>query len=600
MAGEGSGGVPGRDLVVLALPGVQRFIGEARSTSDVRAASEIYVRLAAEAARACGQAGGELVFPPAGAGLDGMPNRVVALFPAGAGGGAARAAGDLVRSAWRAWVGQALRLGTGAAPPETPGFPVVQWACVPAGAGGYAGQWREAQRLLAARRRVRDFAAVEWPDRALCGLGPRWPAENVPAGLREHERDTLSAAGWVKRRWRRMHGLAGFPSTASIASVPFRRAVLERMGDREVSEAVSDLVRAARAVSIAVQGGDVREARVPGLADPGTEPGAWFSSTGGPWVYPDRWQADSLAREGKAAAGEVAAAVADGLRACRRLRAVMGERGVPVPSAYLAVLAADLDGMGRFLAGQGQDAAGGRAGVSAAAHQEVSVRLQELAGVQRQMLEGGGLLGVPIYAGGDDLLAFAPAVTALDAAQACHDAVPPSLPTVSTAVVFFHYHASLQAALSSTRRLLDQAKERVPGKNGLAVGYLRRSGVSEASIQPWTGRDGGSAPGFFGVFAAGREQPLSPRLVADLDRDADELAALSVSAPAVFRAELARLVRRHTGDGAGSGADSAAEAAAALEWLGNNEAAGRKVQGSPGSWPQLAARVGVFLRQEAR
>jgi len=92
-------------------------------------------------------------------------------------------------------------------------------------------QWREAQRLLAARRRVRDFPAVEWPQRALCVLGPRWPAEPVPAGLKEHEKAALSAAGWMKRRWRKIHDLGGFPSTASIASAPFRRAALEHLGD---------------------------------------------------------------------------------------------------------------------------------------------------------------------------------------------------------------------------------------------------------------------------------------------------------------------------------------------------------------------------------
>jgi len=217
LAGEGLvSGDPRRDLIVLALPGVQKFIAEARSTSDVRAASEIYVRLAAEAAGVCGQVGGELVFPALSAGPEGMPNRVVALFPPGSGAGAAWAAKERVDSTWQDWVREALRLADGTPSPATPGFPVVHWVCVPAGPGGFAEQSRQAQRLLAARRRVRDFTAVEWPERALCRLGPRWPAERVPAGLREHERDTLSAAGWVKRRWRRMHGLPGFPSTPSL------------------------------------------------------------------------------------------------------------------------------------------------------------------------------------------------------------------------------------------------------------------------------------------------------------------------------------------------------------------------------------------------
>jgi hypothetical protein len=35
----------GCDLVVVALPGVQRLIAEARSTADVRAGSEIVARL---------------------------------------------------------------------------------------------------------------------------------------------------------------------------------------------------------------------------------------------------------------------------------------------------------------------------------------------------------------------------------------------------------------------------------------------------------------------------------------------------------------------------------------------------------------------------
>jgi len=40
LAGEGLvSGDPRRDLIVLALPGVQKFIAEARSTSDVRAAN---------------------------------------------------------------------------------------------------------------------------------------------------------------------------------------------------------------------------------------------------------------------------------------------------------------------------------------------------------------------------------------------------------------------------------------------------------------------------------------------------------------------------------------------------------------------------------
>jgi CRISPR-associated protein Cmr2 len=197
--------------VVVALPGVQRFIAEARSTSDVRAASQIFVRLAGRAAEVCQDAGGELVFPSAMAGADSMPNRVVALFPPGAGPSAARRVEEAVHERWRGWLRDAVPRGDAG----TPGMPIVHWVCMPPAGGGYPGQWQEAQRLLAARRRVRDFEAVEWRRRVLCSLGPRWPAADPPSGLRPHEQATLSAAGWVKRRWHKLHGLDGFPSTSS-------------------------------------------------------------------------------------------------------------------------------------------------------------------------------------------------------------------------------------------------------------------------------------------------------------------------------------------------------------------------------------------------
>jgi CRISPR-associated protein Cmr2 len=216
-----------------------------------------------------------------------------------------------------------------------------------------------------------------------------------------------------------------------------------------------------------------------------------------------------------------------------------------------------------------------------------------VAEAQRSALCDQALLGVPVYAAGDDLLAFGPAATAIEAAERCHDAVLASLPSASTAVLFFHYHASIQLAMSQARLLLKEAKKRVEGKHALAVGYLRRSGVAEMSVQPWTGRGGASSAVLFRRFARGGAEQLSPRLVTDLERDAGELAALRAENEKRYVAELARLVRRHT-DG-GRAVES--EAVEALDWLGLHERLG----GNAGvARPQVAARVGVFLRQEAR
>jgi len=229
--------------------------------------------------------------------------------------------------------------------------------------------------------------------------------------LPEHEKATLSAASWVKRRWRRLdRDPDGFPSTASIASAPFRKAVLDHLDDQHVLRAVSALTQAAqRVIQAASAGRDVREARVRGLPDPGGEPGKWFASTGGPWVYPDQWQLESLAREMKVDAAGIASAASDGLAAAKSLHELMKQRKAAPLASYLAVLAADLDGMGRFLAGQAPSADGKLIDASPGTHQCVSRAIQNLASRQRDLLRASDLLGVPVYAGGDDLLAFVPA-----------------------------------------------------------------------------------------------------------------------------------------------------------------------------------------------
>lgn len=176
----------------------------------------------------------------------------------------------------------------------------------------------------------------------------------------------------------------------------------------------------------------------------------------------------------------------------------------------------------------------------------------------------------------------------LAAAQACHDLISPQLPTASTAVLFLHYQAGLQQALVRARELLDSAKESVPGKHGLAVGYLRRSGVRESSVQRWFGPNGQSAAAMFSVFGREAAHPLSPRLVADLERDAAELGGLYRRDQGLHRAELTRLVRRHLGGEPAGRAEAASEVATALLELGTDGRA------------ESAARVGVFLRQQER
>ena len=582
---------------MLALSGVQRFISESRSTSDLSSASEIVARLAAEAAWACRKEGAVVVFPAlngeggsAGGSATkgvGMPNRVVALTPAGQGERIAGRAAAAVEARWTGWVRRAFDREV-----ATPGMPSVQWVCAPAALGGYQERWRAAQAGLVARRRVRDFPPVEYLEQRLCSLSPRWPAEDdLPRDLRAHERDALSAANWVKRLWRERLSDSGkrpgFPSTSAIASATFRQQVLEHLDDPTVRGAVDELRRC-----VVDSLDPVRETPMPGLHASG-EPGEWLAAAAGRWVYEDTWQEAVLQREyGELATSQV---VSSGRAAARRLLNTMwSQYKVPAPTDHLALLAQDLDSMGRFLGGEA--VAGRRLAVTQDAHTQVSRRLGALAEAQCARLASAELLGVPVYAGGDDLLAFAAAKTALSAAAACHAAVPPELPTASTAVLFFHHRSSLRQALRQVRRLLDEAKDAAADKHALAVGFLRRSGVREHSIQPWVpAAMGGQATAaeLFGVFAESPQRRLSPRLVADLERDADELADPDLP-ESFYRAELARLVERH----GGSRTDAEALLRLGLQERAWEPAAGERQPGS--RRPVAAARVAVFIRQECR
>lgn len=606
------------DLIVIAVSGVQQFITESRTTSDLSAGSAIVARLSARAARECASRGARLVFPAvmppdqdSGApitpcnetadslGVPTVPNRIVALAPEGKGAEVAAAADHAVRQDWAGLVRKAL-----GRPAATPGMPSVQWVSVPASIGDYARQWEEAQRLLVARKRIRAFDAVEEPDRDLCSLSPRWPAEpKPPKGVPAHERDRLAAANWVKRRYRHIGGAGddggpgevpkGFPSTSSIASAPFRSRVLDKMNDQRVSRAVSAL-RAA--VQVLDRGREQPPAALAAKA-PATADGRWLVGSAGRWVYQDAWQEDVLAREFPSVpVQERTRAVANGVQAVRALHTALKapkDKDVPPPLPHLAVVVQDLDGMGRFLGGE---IAGSRRRntVTEAWHREVSERLSVLARETCELLEGSNYFGVPVYAGGDDLLAFVPAAYALAAARAVRDAVPKTLlPTASTAVLFFHHRSPLQRAVSEAQHLLETAKKQIEGKNGLAVGYLRRSGVREQSLQAWTRTADGrgpvedfeeflSGPPGSGSGEAGR---LSLRLVQDCVRDEAELVSLPDD---LFAAEIRRLVTRHGGTRAQ--ADALLRLAAAER---SRPTPGRRV-------PRLAepVKVAAFLRQE--
>lgn len=610
----------GRDLVIIALSGVQQFITESRTTADLYSGSEIIATLAREAARLVSPAesssGSRLVFPAAetlaAAGSDGMPNRIVALVEAGTGTAVASSVVGRLNETWSEWTRQVF----GTEVEQDPGLPSVQWVCVPAGAGGYADRWRIAQNALAARKRVRDFALVDFPRRGLCTLSPRWPlAKNPPGGLRPHEEADLSTANWVKRRWR--YTTVGrrdpFPSASAIASAPYRAAVLAILG-RDGEDSSGDLAKQVAILAEMAESIDSipKESPVPGLPKSETRAGAWLREKGGRWVYPEYWSPDPLARahDFRKKTGDwnperlteekFRENVAKGRAAATTLIQLMRGRDHAPPSTHLAVLTQDLDSMGRFLSGNWDSRSGHKLTVTLDEHERISRLIGNSAKEQRKAIESCDAMGVVVYAGGDDLLALLPAATALDTAQTCHDTVSGDLPNASTSVLFFHHRSFLDKALARATENLEEAKNSSSGKNALAVGYVRRSGVRECCVQPWEsplGFDTGSPVADLALFSPSSETgapTLSPRLLADLERAEIPLRATGVS-EAVYEAEFTRLVARHTiAADQKKAAEFAHTAARALLRMGARSAR------TPGqrTLPLSAIRVAIFLRQE--
>lgn len=605
-----------RDLVVVALSGVQRFITESRTTVDLRSASQIVAHLAVEAVRHLhGTHGARIVFPSLNDGRvrgvdDGMPNRIVALIPEGQGAKAASATKERLVEVWEGWVAEVF----GQPMHAIPGWPVVQWVSVPAEVGPYPVQWSRAQRALAERKTVRDFAQPWDTPEELCTLSPRWRSVPPPAAVQQHMKhmadEKLAAANWVKRLWHRRTRAgrsAGFPSTNAMASSPYRTEVLRLWeSDPRIPEAVADLRLCAEELGEDPVGERPLD-HLPRIA--GSEDADWIRGRGSRWVFPASWHLDALAREFKRKRDDPAfvRTVRDGWSATRGLADIMSQHGVDPLSSHLAVLVQDLDSMGRHLSGKKAHPDKEPLEVGEESHTGVSRALSRVAADQRAAITAAG--GVVVYAGGDDLLALIPAATALDAARACQETLPSALPYASTGLLFFHHDSSLSQALGRAQDLLDLAKEQ-PDKHSLGVGFVRHSGAHARCVLPWSTDPAPDES--LRVFLPRGEYShvrLSPGLLGDLSAEAVHLdggdAGLRVNdrrvlPPAVGRAEIRRLVLRHTSlastqEGDATGADRALmenfarHATTALEHLSPRR---RLVD-------EDAVRVALFLRQEA-
>jgi CRISPR-associated protein len=584
----------GADLVVASIRGVQSFIAEARSTADLHAGSAIISELsiAMVAAVQSFRPEGRLVMPSAGQGGSGTPNRIVALAPSGCGQALAQHLSDAARDRWRAWA-DAISAAGGREAEATPGFPDVQWVVVSGDAGdGYAGQWERASAGLARRKRIRSFGFPAVGQARVCSLTGRWaavPDSAAPKGAwNVRSNEALSVVAHAKRMFSR-DDRNRFPSTWSVATAPYRAAIIAAAADDEglraavasLREYVNELLGACSSQDKKKMGyQSVSPLGIPATQD---EDLAWLRSVEGAWCTPSTWDPAGL----KASYDLSELPEAD---TCDLVRMAAGdlaressEHGLVPLTPYLAVVAQDADHLGERLAEfpVGTDPAGW--------HQQVSDALREAAVRQREVVERAGTFGRVIYAGGDDLLALTPSATALscvrDVNAAFRDRLSEWLPdaTASAAIVYFHASWPLQSAVTAVQKLLKEAKQ--AGRPGLGLAVLRRGGERSRLVLPWWDPDDAQTPmadhvATLAASMAGSQAGLSGRLASELERDS---AALRSLGPEWLKRELLRRNARHGGPEAGD----------ALLSLGYEGPSGRRVL------PAAAVSVARFLAAEA-
>jgi hypothetical protein len=584
------------DLVLFGLGGVQRFLRESRTTADVAGASIVVQELSRRAAALAGErlAGlprpyGLIVPAPAGqsAASHGTTNKVAFLAPVGQGRTVAGEVAGAVELAWAERVKRAFPGGQ-----ETPGMPDLSWVCVTGSAApeDYSELWERARAALVARRRVRVFTPLLRKGRTLCSQSPQLPATVPPAGRRRHEQgEHLSAAGWVKRLETR-HGDTAFPSTVAIASSSFRArliAVGAQAPSEELATAVGRLSAIAQQLDAPRERG-LRVGEVPAALRP-------LADGLGAWVFPERWDAEAMARAGVEARPSV---VAKGRAEAVALVTLARRLGVPPPTPYFAVVAQDLDRLGQKLTG-----------LTIEQHRGVSATLGGLAAAQWQAAVGLSAPAEPIYAGGDDFLAFAPAASALELAAEVRRLVAERCQgtalwpvTASTAVVFAHMGSPLQEAVEAAQSALAAAKETERdgvNRDALCVVVRRRGGERARLIQPWTAALD-AVTLLRQVRPASPDGPLSPGLASRLEADESSLDELARDGlRPVLSKELQRLVARQHG-----GSPEAAERVArALGELGRRERSAPLTPFSaavPEFRPVPAALTARFLTQECR
>jgi len=539
-------------MLMFTLGPVQPFIAQARKTRDLWIGSLLLSKLM-EAAMDGIEKKGKFIFPARRmvGEIPDIPNKYIAVFnELSQARDAAESSQKQIKEQWQeicnaVWKEIIARSGdeetrkiwqrqTGIDPhgsqeADLASLFEVYWAIVERSKGQKYGDWfEETESRLAARKRLRDFKPKEEPgeksiisgEREILRKSGTHPDEilqfwkNVatarfrsPKDINQKGKERLDAIDTVKRFAMEAKVIIingrpfqkPFPSTSSIATASFVERLLQAAIDPRVLEKWDEATSEnKKLISKASEAGRDMPYLAAMANNPRYAERQWILQRDGDLYFAETFVPRRLFEDYEIVSEPEAKNIAEnGKKALNALLQAIDALKIPRPTPYYAVIQMDGDNMGILLSGvQGDTEHTSISQALSAFSRETALDLVEKQYPARL-----------VFAGGDDVLAFAPLVR--DIARDAEKAGQPqhvldlvdrlqgnyrkevtnvilALPnpqdaerlqgiTTSSGIVIAHHYTSLSYVLRSAREAERIAKKRY-GKNALVVTLIRRSG----------------------------------------------------------------------------------------------------------------------------
>lgn len=526
-------------IFIFTFSPVQPFIAQARRAADLYSGSQILVELAKAAAKSMKKAGAELIYP---ASLDDdTPNRlVVKVTDVDKTVLAAQAGFD---EKWQALCKTALDILSERQPKpdniwkeiwerQTENLWEITWAAAELKGANFHDAYQNARRAVEAAKRTRIFNQTEEDglkdslsgERSSLRTGTKdgreyWSAFSTKifaSKLKPDGRERLDSIGAIKRfgkldEAKNIPPFKGFPSTSTIASLPYlRKCRAEQSGLlKDYAEAIQQL--------------DCFAVR---------DTGNWLYD--GDLFYKEMLDEQRLIEDYHLGKEDVSP---EKLKSTRDALAKLNG----YPSAYYAIIAIDGDKMGKRI-----DACESIKDAHEISQQltQFAVEIAKSRGIPAKQEEPDAYV---IYNGGDDLLAMTPLENAFKTANEWQAAFKREVEgTASAGIAIVHHQAPLSAGLRSAREALEKAKHQ-GGRDAICISVIKRGGAPVEILSKWDDA-GAFFPKLIEDFTAPNHKTpakLASKFAYSVLEEAHTLTALKTDAQ---EANLGRLLKRHTND----------------------------------------------------